>query len=177
MRPASSPAIRFSPSTGPLRASWFFRTCERAFAARRSAAGWRCFSSPTDRLAPRSLRCAIWYDGPAGTHRTKSRGMNGITHRPAFWIAFALISVLGGTFAWRYFPQALPLLNLEVKMSREEALKRAAAIADKLHLIGPDAREAALFSHDGATQNFVELEAGGKPAFAQLLSGEVYAPY
>jgi len=103
--------------------------------------------------------------------------MNGLTRKPAFWIAFALLSAAAGVYAWRYFPQALPLINLEVKMSRDEALLRAAAIADRLHLIAPDAREAALFSHDGGTQNFVELEAGGKPAFTRLLSGEVYAPY
>jgi hypothetical protein len=103
--------------------------------------------------------------------------MTGATRNPAFWIAFALLSVIGGVYAWHYFPQALPLVNLEVKMTREEALKRAASIADRLHLIAPDAREAALFAHDGAAQNFVELEAGGKSAFTQLLSGDVYAPY
>src|SRR5215468_5031031 len=103
--------------------------------------------------------------------------MTGITKKPAFWIAFALVSVLGGAFAWQFFPQALPIINLDVKMTREEALAQAAAVADRLHLIGPDAREAALFSHDGSTQNFVELEAGGKPAFTRLISGDLYAPY
>jgi hypothetical protein len=103
--------------------------------------------------------------------------MTGITRKPAFWVAFALLSAIGGLCAWRYFPQALPLVNLEVKMTRDEALLRAASLADRLHLIAPGAREAALFAHDGATQNFVELEAGGKSAFAQLLAGDVYAPY
>jgi hypothetical protein len=103
--------------------------------------------------------------------------MEGITRKPAFWIVFALLSAIAGACAWRYFPQALPLINLDVTMSREDALKRAADIADRLQLVAPDAREAALFSHDGATQNFVELEAGGKPAFTRLLAGDVYAPY
>ena len=103
--------------------------------------------------------------------------MNGITRKPAFWVVFAVLSLLAGVYAWRYFPQALPLVNLEVKMSREDAVQRALSIADRLHLIGSDARAAALFSHDGTTQNFVELEAGGKPAFTRLLSGDVYAPY
>ena len=103
--------------------------------------------------------------------------MNGITRRPAFWIVFAIVSAIAGAYAWRYFPQALPLVNLDVKMTREEALKRAAAISEKLRLAAPEAREAALFAHDAAAQNFVELEGGGKPAFTQLLSGEVYSPY
>ena len=103
--------------------------------------------------------------------------MRGITHKPVFWIVFALASVCSGVFAWYYFPQALPLINLDVSMSREDALVQAAAVADRLHLIDRGAQEAALFAHDGATQNFVELEAGGKPEFARLLSGDLYAPY
>ncbi|HTP47564.1 MAG TPA: type II CAAX endopeptidase family protein [Casimicrobiaceae bacterium] len=103
--------------------------------------------------------------------------MSGITRRPAFWIAFALVSAFSGALAWRYFPQAIPLINLEVRMSREDALAQAAAIADRLHLAAPNARAAALFTHDGSTQNFVELDAGGKPAFARLLAGDLYAPY
>ncbi|MGH8713173.1 MAG: hypothetical protein ACREYB_04100, partial [Casimicrobiaceae bacterium] len=103
--------------------------------------------------------------------------MNAITRKPAFWIVFAAVSALSGAFAWRYFPAALPLLNLDVKMTRGEALTQAAAIADRLELAPPEARSAALFAHDGATQNFVELEAGGKPAFAAMLAGKLYSPY
>ena len=103
--------------------------------------------------------------------------MTGVTKRPAFWAAFALLSAISAMLAWRYFPEALPLINLDVKMSREQALEQAATIADRLHLVAPEARRAAAFTHDGPTQNYVELEAGGKPAFTRLLSGEVYAPY
>ncbi|HEY2970241.1 MAG TPA: CPBP family intramembrane glutamic endopeptidase [Casimicrobiaceae bacterium] len=103
--------------------------------------------------------------------------MSGITKRPAFWIGFALLSALSAMLAWRYFPEALPLINLDVKMSREQAVEQAATIADRLHLVAPEARRASAFTHDGATQNYVELEAGGKQAFTRLLSGEVYAPY
>jgi hypothetical protein len=103
--------------------------------------------------------------------------MNGITRKPAFWIAFAVISALSGVFAWRFFPQALPLINLDVKMTRDDAIDRAIALSAKLDLAPADARRAVLFTHDGATQNFVELEAGGKPRFAELLSGDIYAPY
>ena len=62
-------------------------------------------------------------------------------------------------------------------MTREDAIDRASALAGKLDLEQLGARRAALFTHDGATQNFVELAAGGKPRFAELLSGEIYAPY
>src|SRR5437762_3204610 len=103
--------------------------------------------------------------------------MTGITRKPAFWIAFALLSAISALLAWRYFPEALPLINLDVKMSREQALEEAAAIGDRLHLVASGAHRAASFTHDGSTQNYVELEGGGKPAFTQLLSGEIYSPY
>jgi Type II CAAX prenyl endopeptidase Rce1-like len=84
---------------------------------------------------------------------------------------------VSAVFAWRFFPQALPLISLDVKMTRDDAVDRAGALAGKLDLAPGDARRAALFTHDGATQNFVELDAGGKPRFAELLAGDVYAPY
>jgi hypothetical protein len=103
--------------------------------------------------------------------------MNEITRKPAFWIAFAVISALSGVFAWRYFPAALPLINLDVRMTRGDALAQAAAIADRLDLAPAGAQRAVVFAHDGATQNFVELEAGGKPAFTRMLNGTLYSPY
>ncbi|HWZ74149.1 MAG TPA: type II CAAX endopeptidase family protein [Casimicrobiaceae bacterium] len=103
--------------------------------------------------------------------------MTEITRKPAFWIAFAVISALSGAFAWRFFPQALPLIKLDVKMTRDDALDRASALAGKLDLAPVGARRAALFTHDGVTQNFVELDAGGKARFAELLAGNTYAPY
>ncbi len=103
--------------------------------------------------------------------------MTEMTRKPGFWIAFAVISVLSAVFAWRFLPQALPLIKLDVKMTRDDALDRGSALAGKLDLAPLGARRAALFTHDGTTQNFVELDAGGKPKFAELLTGEVYAPY
>ena len=103
--------------------------------------------------------------------------MRGITTRPAFWAAFTLLSAISAAFAWHFFPQALPLIKLDVKMTREDALDRASALAGKLDLAPLGARRAALFTHDGATQNFVELDAGGKAKFAELLTGKIYAPY
>jgi Type II CAAX prenyl endopeptidase Rce1-like len=103
--------------------------------------------------------------------------MTGITRKGAFWVAFALVSALSALFAWRFFPEALPLINLDVKMTRTGALEQARVLADKFGLAPPDARRAALFAHDGPTQNFVELDAGGKAKFAELLSGEIYSPF
>ena len=103
--------------------------------------------------------------------------MRAVTHKPIFWIAFAALSALCGALAWRYFPAALPLINLDVRMSRAAALAQGVALADKLKLAPPNARAAASFGHDAETQNFVELEAGGNARFSALLSGDLYSPY
>ena len=103
--------------------------------------------------------------------------MQKLTHKPAFWIAFALISAGSAALAWRLFPEALPLIHLDVKMTRADALTSGAALGQKLKLAAEDARAAAIFTHDGEAQNFVELEAGGKPKFAELLRGDLYSPY
>jgi hypothetical protein len=108
---------------------------------------------------------------------SEQTAMSGITRKPAFWVAFAALSAVCAGLAWEYFPQALPLINLEVRMSRDEALEKAGVVAERLHLAAADAHRAATFAHDGGTQNYVELEAGGKKAFTRLLSGEIYSPY
>ena len=102
---------------------------------------------------------------------------NGLTRRPAFWIAYATLAALALAVAWRLFPLAIPLVNLDIKLARHEAIAKAEALAGK-HGLAPDgARTAARFANDQATQNYVELEGGGKPAFAALVAGAVYAPY
>ena len=103
--------------------------------------------------------------------------MSGITHKPAFWIAYALASLVALLIAVRLFPLAIPIVNLDVKMSRDEAIATARALAAKLNLAPEGARVAARFAHDAATQNYVELEGGGKPAFAALTKGDRYSPY
>ncbi|HKW81286.1 MAG TPA: hypothetical protein VJQ49_09780, partial [Casimicrobiaceae bacterium] len=65
--------------------------------------------------------------------------MSGITRKPIFWIVFAIVSAVCAVLAWRYFPAALPIIHLDVRMTRGEALARAAAIADRLDLAPPAA--------------------------------------
>jgi len=100
-----------------------------------------------------------------------------ITRRPAFWVVFAALSAFCAVLAWRYFPDALPLINLDVRMSRAQALEQGAALGDKLGLAPAGARAAVQFARDADTQNYVELEAGGNARFSELLSGSLYSPY
>src|SRR5215467_7576031 len=103
--------------------------------------------------------------------------MTSVTRRASFWIAFALIAAGSAALAWRLFSEALPLIQLDVKMTRADALASGTALGQKLKLAAEDSRAAAIFTHDGEAQNFVELEAGGKPKFVELLRGNLYSPY
>jgi hypothetical protein len=103
--------------------------------------------------------------------------VSGILRKPAFWVAYAFVAIVALSVAARLFPLAIPILNVDVTMSRVEAIAAARTLATKLHLAPPGARVAARFSHDATTQNYVELEGGGKDAFAQLARGDRYAPF
>jgi hypothetical protein len=103
--------------------------------------------------------------------------VNGVTRRPAFWIAYALLAAFALAVAWQLFPLAIPLVNLDITLARHDAVAAAEARAAKLRLAPPGARSAARFEHDQTLQNSVELEGGGKPAFAALVAGRAYSPY
>jgi hypothetical protein len=102
--------------------------------------------------------------------------MSGITRTTAFWIVYAAASIAALFVAARLFPLAIPAVNLDVTASRVDVLAKAKEIAAARGFT-PRADAAARFDHDGTTQNYVELEGGGKPAFAALTSGNLYSPF
>jgi len=97
--------------------------------------------------------------------------------RPLFWIVYALIGVAALWIASQLFPQAIPIVNLDVKLGRDEVLAKAMELGKARGIAPAAARSAARFDHDGGAQNYIELEGGGKPAFVALTRGDVYAPY
>lgn len=103
--------------------------------------------------------------------------MKSLWRRTGFWIAYALLATAGAVVAAKYFPVALPIVSLEIKLGRDEAIEQARAIAARRSLAPSEARAAATFAHDAATQNYIELEGGGKAAWAALLAGDRYAAY
>jgi hypothetical protein len=78
---------------------------------------------------------------------------NNWTRKPAFWIAYAALSALALAVAWRLFPLAIPLVNLDITFSRAEALAKAEATAALMAFAPEDARRAVRFAHDSETQN------------------------
>jgi len=103
--------------------------------------------------------------------------MKGITRRRSFWIIYAIASAAALLVAVRLFPLAIPIVNLDIKISRDEAIAAARTLATRLQVAPEGARIVARFAHDATAQNYVELEGGGKQAFAALTQGERYSPY
>lgn len=97
--------------------------------------------------------------------------------KPIFWVAFTLISIASITFSLKYFPQAFPLVSLDLKMNRETALQSAKNLVRDYNWGPEEFKQAATFQVNGRVQNFVELEAGGVEAFRKMLKDGLYFPY
>jgi hypothetical protein len=101
-----------------------------------------------------------------------------ITRKPWFWVAHTLFFAACVFYAWKNFDRAFPFVDLQVKMSRAQALQEAASLSSK-HGWYPKGRydEAVTFDTDSSTQNFIELEAGGPAALKRVLKEGIYLPY
>jgi hypothetical protein len=97
--------------------------------------------------------------------------------RPVFWIAFAAISLAAAIFTFKNFSTAFPLVSIDLKMDRTDALRNARSLAQKNQWPTMGFDSAAEFSADQEVQNFIELEGGGKPELARILKEKIFAPY
>lgn len=86
------------------------------------------------------------------------------------WCALVAASVACAIAVLVFFNDAFPVLDLDVRMSRTQAIDAARRIAIERRLADavPD-RAVARFQGDPATQTFIELEGGGKPALKPFL--------
>jgi hypothetical protein len=100
-----------------------------------------------------------------------------MTTRPAFWILLAVTSLGAAGVGVRYFPQAFPIVALDITMNRDRALADARAIMTRDRLGPADYRQAASFAGDEEAQTFVELEGGGKDVFTRMLRDGLYSAY
>ncbi|MBK9117378.1 MAG: CPBP family intramembrane metalloprotease [Betaproteobacteria bacterium] len=104
-------------------------------------------------------------------------GTIALDRRPAFWVAYAVAALASLAVAWQLFPHAIPLVHLDITMTRDAAIARAEALAAERRLAPEGARTAIVFNHDESAQSYVELEGGGKDAFARLVAGGAFSPY
>jgi len=97
--------------------------------------------------------------------------------KPIFWLALSAASIGAVIFTVKYFSEAFPIVTLDLQMNREQALEAARQSAQKYQWKPEDFKQAASFRLDQEVQNFVELEGGGKEAFARMLKDSLYSPY
>ncbi len=96
---------------------------------------------------------------------------------PYFWILFIATSFGSLFVAYHYFPQAFPIIHLDLTMNRSQAITQAKEITSQLELGPQDGYDAASFVTDEQVKTFVELEAGGKDAFVAMMDQNFYQPY
>lgn len=98
-----------------------------------------------------------------------------MTRKPAFWIALLLLGLTGAFLASRLFPEAFPLLAVDVEMDRSEAMEEADTLAQRFDWGPSNARQAASFGQlDLTFQTYMELEGGGLGELNRLIrEGEV----
>ncbi len=97
--------------------------------------------------------------------------------KPIFWLALSAASIGAVIFTVKYFSEAFPIVTLDLQMNREQALEAARQAAQKHQWKPAEFKQAASFRLDQEVQNFVELEGGGKEAFARMLKDTLYSPY
>ena len=100
-----------------------------------------------------------------------------VMRKPIFWISASLLFFGGLYYSAKVFPKAFSILNIELKMNRENAFSQAALLSEENNW-GPDKyNQAATFYHDSRTQNFVELDAGGSDKVSSLMNEGLYHFY
>lgn len=97
---------------------------------------------------------------------------------PWTWVAFLAVALACAVVTLRHFELLLPILELDVKMTRDAALARAVQVNDALKLSPAKlTRSAAAFRGDPKAQTFIEQEGGGKAALKPLLADGEHGLY
>ena len=102
-----------------------------------------------------------------------------LTRRPAFWIAYAALAAIALVVAWRLFPLAIPLVNLDITMSRARGARARPRRSPRRCELAPGrrAQRRALRARQRRRRTTSSSKAAARPAFAALVAGDVYAPY
>lgn len=100
-----------------------------------------------------------------------------MTKKTYFWLILTIISLICVYFSIKYFPEAFPIVSIDLQMDREGALSSAHRLEEEFHFGPLNYKQAASFRGDREVQNFVELEAGGRESFQKMIKEGYHAPY
>jgi len=97
--------------------------------------------------------------------------------RLLLWTVLVVLSVGAAIFTFRNFSTAFPLVSIELKMDRADALRSARTIAQRNAWPPEGFDQAAEFGGNQEVQNFIELEGGGKQELGRILKEKIFALY
>ncbi|QGY44746.1 CPBP family intramembrane metalloprotease [Maribellus comscasis] len=100
-----------------------------------------------------------------------------IFNRPAGWFVLGVFALISVFYVYLNFDKANSLINIEIEMDREAALKKAALLAQEFEIGPQEFKQTAAFRNDSRFQNFVELECGGLDTFTNIISKGYYYSY
>ncbi len=92
-------------------------------------------------------------------------------------LGIAALALASGALALWLFPRAFPIIALENRVPRQEALRRADAFFRARDLAPPSSRTAIRFHQDDSLLTFVDLTGGGRDTLASLVRGRDVAPF
>ena len=93
------------------------------------------------------------------------------------WIVLTVLFILTLGASFSLFKNAFPILNIDLKMSRQDAFDKSAILSSEMSLGPIDYDQAATFGSDNNAQNYIELDAGGSKAFIEMLDKDIYKAY
>lgn len=94
-----------------------------------------------------------------------------------FWLIATACALAAISISFIYFPQAIPMVDVTISMNRQQALSKAQELSTTYSWSPAHYMQATAFTLDDHVRNYVELEAGGKEAFKELLREKLYVPY
>ena len=93
------------------------------------------------------------------------------------WIILTITSLCLIISAYKIFPHTFTIVQLDLQMSKNDALVKADSLAYK-YKIGPHEKyQVTAFGLNQMEQNFIELDNGGSYQFIEILKGDYYMPY
>ncbi len=101
----------------------------------------------------------------------------GMVRTKSFWSVLVAASLVSAVVGSKYLFKVLPMISVDVKMNREQALEKTATLAKNNNWAPQDCWQTAHFQQDHVTQFFAELECGGITAFQTMIEDKLYEPY
>lgn len=94
-----------------------------------------------------------------------------------FWVSLFTTTIGAAFFAYKHAPEALSIIAVDLQMTRNQALEKAAELATQHQWAPSNFHTAVQFKHEPEVQFFIELAGGGKQAFTQMMHNHDYEPY